>query len=161
MHVAASLIRTLRHLSVTSIVALTAAAGWTSDALALNCQQARQLVGYYFKMHVSYHDFDDELSRRTLDSLIKAWDPGKVYFLKADVKALEDKYSTKLDDMILSSDCAALDEVVKLYSKRFTERQKTITDVINLKHDFTIDESMLIDRKKLDWATTTEEIAER
>lgn len=156
MHIAA-----LRNFAVAGFVSLMASAGFTSEALALNCQQARQLVGYYFKMHVSYHDFDDELSRRTLDSLIKAWDPGKVYFLKADVKQLEDKYATKLDDTILNSNCGALDEVVKLYSKRFAERQKTISTAIDLKHDFTLDEYMMIDRKKLEWASTTEEIAER
>jgi len=131
------------------------------SAFALNCQQARQLVAVYFKMHFSYHDFDEELGRRTLDNLIKAWDPGKVYFLKSDVKDFEDKYSHKLHEMVMDSDCRAVDDVTKTYAKRFGERQKVINDWIDAKHDFKLDESMLIDRKKLDYASTTEEISER
>ncbi len=132
-----------------------------SDAYALNCQQVRQLVSVYFKMHFYHHDFDDELSRRTLDNFIKSWDPGKVYFLKADVEAIAAKYSTKLDDQVMDSNCAAIDEVVKLYAKRFEERQKTIDPIVDQPHDFTKDEFMVIDRKKLDWGTTTEELTER
>jgi len=131
------------------------------EAHALNCQQVRQLVGVYFKMHFYHHDFDDELSRRTLDNLLKAWDPGKVYFLKADVTELEGKYATKLDDMVMEANCSAIEDVVKVYSKRFEERQKTIKDQIDATHDFTKDEFMVIDRKKLEYAATTEEIAER
>jgi carboxyl-terminal processing protease len=134
---------------------------FSAQASALNCQQVRQLVGVYFKMHFSHHDFDDELSRRTLDNFIKSWDPGKVYFLKSDVKAMEEKYATKLDDMIMDSDCRAIEEITKTYTKRFGERQKVIDAQIEAKHDFTVDEYMTIDRKKMDYAATTEEIAER
>ncbi len=137
------------------------AAGFSQSGYALNCQQVRQLVGVYFKMHFYHHDFDDELSRRTLDNFIKGWDPGKVYFLKTDVDDITAKYATKLDDQIMDSNCASIDEVVKLYSKRFNERQKTIDGLIDQPHDFTKDEYMVIDRKKLDWGVTTEELTER
>lgn len=143
------------------IVAALVAAGFSQNGLALNCQQVRQLVGVYFKMHFDHHDFDDELSRRTLDNFIKGWDPGKVYFLKSDVDDITKKYATKLDDQIMDSNCQAIDEVVKLYSKRFNERQKTIDGLIDLPHEFTKEEFMVIDRKKLDWGTTTEELTER
>lgn len=142
-------------------VAVSAMVGFAGDVYALNCQQVRQLVGVYFKMHFSHHDFDDELSRRTLDNLVKSWDPGKVYFLKSDVKEFEDKYATKLDDMIMDSDCRAIEDVTKTYAKRFAERQAVINSWIDAKHDFKVDEYMLIDRKKMDFAATTEEISER
>ncbi|MEN9834521.1 MAG: Tail-specific protease precursor, partial [Pseudomonadota bacterium] len=132
-----------------------------SDSFALNCPQVRQLVGVYLKMHYSHHEFDDELSRRTLDNFVKAWDPGKVYFLKSDVKQFEEKYATKLDDMVMDADCAAVDEISKLYAKRFAERQKVIKEWINAKHDFKVDEYMMIDRKKLDYAVTADEISSR
>ncbi len=134
---------------------------FSTPAAALNCQEVRHLIGLYLKMHFANSSFDDEMSRRTLDNFIKSWDPGKVYFLKADVKALEDKYATKLDDMITDANCSALDEVMKVYSKRFFERQKTIAQAIDAKHDFTVDEYMDIDRKKMEFAATTEEISER
>ena len=42
------------------------ALGAAGPSYALNCQQVRQLVSVYFKMHFSHHDFDEELGRRTL-----------------------------------------------------------------------------------------------
>lgn len=150
-----------RFLGPVWVVTAILAAAVSSNGYALNCQQVRQLVGVYFKMHFDHHDFDDELSRRTLDNFIKGWDPGKVYFLKADVDAITAKYATKLDDQIMDSNCQAIDEVVKLYSQRFNERQKTLDAIIDLPHDFTKDEFMVIDRKKLDWGSTTEELSER
>lgn len=141
--------------SVTNLVASSPAYA------ALNCKDVRQLVGLYFKLHFEQHNFDDELSKRTLDNYLKAWDPGKVYFLKSDVDALEKKYATKLDDMIMDADCKPIEEVVRLYSQRFDERQKLISTQVAAKHDFTIEEYMPIDRKKIEYATTTEEIAER
>ena len=142
-------------------VAAIALVASSTNAMALNCQQVRQLVGVYFKMHFDHHDFDDELSRRTLDNFIKSWDPGKVYFLKSDVDDLTQKYATKLDDQIMDSNCQAIDDVVKLYSKRFNERQKLIDAAVDAPQDFSKDEFMVIDRKKLDWGTTTEELSER
>jgi len=141
--------------------ALLFSLGFATESKALNCQQVRQLVNVYLKMHYSHHNFDDELSRRTFDQFLKEWDPGKVYFLKSDVKDLESKYATKLDDMIMDADCKAVDDITKLYAKRFGERQKMINSWIDAKHDFTKDEWMPIDRKKIDYAATTEEISER
>jgi len=133
----------------------------SANSYALTCQQVRQLVAVYLKMHYSYTQFDDELSRRTLDNFIKAWDSGKVYFLQADVDEFNKKYATKLDDMILSADCSAFDGIMKVYSKRFAEKQGIINKYIEAKHDFSIDEYMSIDRKKVNYAKTTEEISDR
>ncbi len=151
----------LKQRAVMALAFAAAGLSFAGEASALNCQQVRQLVGVYFKMHFSHHDFDDELSRRTFDDFVKAWDPGKVYFLKSDVKEMEDKYATKLDDMIMDSDCHAIEDITKTYTKRFNERQKMIDGIIDGKFDFTTDEYMTIDRKKMEYATTTEEIGER
>lgn len=151
----------VRGLTLTVSLLVVSLMAVTPAYASLNCQAVRQLVGFYFKMHYQQHNFDDELSRRTLDNYLKAWDPGKVYFLKADIEALEKKYSSKIDDLIADADCRPIEEVVRLYSQRFDERQKVITTQIAAKHDFTIDEYMPIDRKKMEYATTTEEIAER
>ena len=128
---------------------------------ALNCQQVKLLTGVYFKMHFSQHTFDNELSERTLDSFIKSWDPGKIYFLKTDVDRFKSKFATKLDDMVQKDDCSVIDAVVDVYSKRFQERQKTIGKLIKMKFDFKKDEYMDIDRKKMTWAKTVEEVEDR
>src|SRR5206468_1158261 len=53
------------------------------------------------------------------------------------------------------------EDVTKVYAKRFAERQKMIDSWIDAKHDFKVDESMAIDRKKMEYAATTEEVSER
>lgn len=128
---------------------------------ALTCSEVRQLMFLYFKMHYSHNKFDDTLSERTLENFIKAWDPGKLYFFSADVGEFRKKYSKNLDDMINQLDCSAIDFVVNRYSKRFSERQKFVETLIEKKYDFSKDEYMTIDRKKLDYPKTTEEINER
>jgi carboxyl-terminal processing protease len=133
----------------------------SSTAFGLSCGEVRELTKVYFKMHFSFHSFDDELSKRTLDAFIKSWDPGKVYFLQADVDGFTSKYDTKLDDMLAKSDCKAIDEVVNLYSKRFEERQAQVMRLIDENYDFTKDDYMEIDRKKMNYPATTEEVLDR
>lgn len=131
------------------------------DSPALNCQEVRQLTSYFLRLHYSHHSFDDELSERTLDNFVKFWDPGKVYFLKADIEDFEKKYSAKLDDMINAGNCSAIEDIVATYSKRFKAQFKVMQSLVDKKYDFTKDEYMDIDRKKLAFATNSEELNER
>ncbi len=132
-----------------------------AEAFALDCKQARLLTQYYFKMHFTYTEFTDELSKRTLDLFVRAWDPGKLYFLQSDVERFERDYGTNIDDMVNRADCKFIDDVVGVYGKRFDERQKGIDESIVQKHDFSVEEFMEVDRKKLPWAKTTEELQDR
>ncbi len=133
----------------------------STTAFALDCKQVRLLTQAYFKMHFSYTEFNDELSRRTLDLFLRSWDPGKLYFLQSDIARFERDYQTKIDDAINKADCGFIDDIVGVYGKRFEDTQKAISEAVNAKHDFTVEEFMEVDRKKLPWATTTQEIGDR
>ena len=135
--------------------------GYQQTALSLTCSEVRQLTMLYFKMHYSFNKFDDELSKRTLDSFIKLWDPGKLYFYEDDIKKLKSEFETQLDDQIGKIDCQAIDKVVNVFSKRFSERQRYAEKLIDYKFDFKKDEYMVIDRKKVSYAKTQEELNER
>ncbi|MEZ4741310.1 MAG: carboxy terminal-processing peptidase [Bdellovibrionota bacterium] len=144
------------------LIAIGIAGFFTSQAAnAIDCREVRQLTSHYLRLHFSYNTFDDELSTRTLENFIKAWDPGKVYFLKSDIDNFHKKYAKKIDDMISEGNCSAIDEIINIYSKRFAERHKIVPKLIEQKFDFTKDEHMVIDRKTLKWATTSEEINDR
>ncbi|SMF21386.1 carboxy terminal-processing peptidase [Pseudobacteriovorax antillogorgiicola] len=131
-------------------------------ALSLSCSEVRQLTLLYFKMHFSYSNFDDEISSRTLENFVKAWDPWKLYFYKSDVEEIRSKYSKKLDDMIYGDlDCSAVDFIMNRYSKRLKERHKHVSALLKKKYDFTVDEYMMVDRDKLDFGSSTEEVNER
>ncbi len=112
-------------------------------------------------MHYEADVFDDELSQRTLDNFIKTLDPGKLYFLESDVEGLRDSYGTRLDDLARASSCSALNAVLGSYANRFTKRQPTIRKWIDAAHDFSIDESLEIDRKKREFATDETVMEER
>jgi carboxyl-terminal processing protease len=112
-------------------------------------------------MHFSQTTFTDELSKRSLEMFLRAWDPGKLYFLQSDVDRFEKDYSNQVDDMVGRADCKFIDDIVAVYGKRFDERQKGITDAIVMNHDFTVDEFLEFDRKKIAWAKTTEELTDR
>lgn len=128
---------------------------------SLSCYEVKQLAGTYFKMHFSYNEFTDELSRRTLTNFIRAWDPGKMFFLKSDVDKFEQDFGSKINEFIAKNDCKFIDTIVGVYSTRFEERQKPIDELIKAKPDFTVDEYLEFDRKKTPYAATSEELTER
>ena len=131
-------------------------------AFSLNCSEVRQLNLLYLKMHFLYHDFTNEISERTLDNFIKYMDPGKLYYYQSDVDKFKKKYSTKLDDMIVGDvDCSAIDDLVNVYSQRFDERQKVVKKQIDGKFNFTIDEYLVVDRDKMQFAKNEKELNER
>ncbi|MBC7658455.1 MAG: carboxy terminal-processing peptidase [Chitinophagaceae bacterium] len=134
----------------------------SQNASALTCSEVRQLTLLYFKMHFSFDKFTDEISRRSLDNFIKAWDPGKLYFYQSDVDEFNKKYAGKLDDMIgRDMDCSAIDDVMNVYAKRFVERNKFVQKAIADKQDFTIEEYLNVDRKNMTYPKTVEEVNER
>ena len=133
----------------------------SSTSFALDCKQVRLLTNYYFKMHFTYSEFNDELSKRSLDLFIKAWDPGKLYLLQSDIDRFEKQYSTTIDDAVLAANCNFIDDIVSTYNQRFVERQKGIDEAIAKKHDFTVDEYMEVDQKKMPWAQSGDELADR
>jgi carboxyl-terminal processing protease len=133
----------------------------STTAFALDCKQARLLTQLYFKMHFSQTSFNDELSKRSLEMFLRAWDPGKLYFLKSDVDRFEKDYATQIDDLVGRADCKFIDDIVAVYGNRFEDRQKGISDAIAATHDFTKEEYLEVDRKKVPWAKTTEELTDR
>ncbi|MGE0174301.1 MAG: carboxy terminal-processing peptidase [Oligoflexales bacterium] len=132
-----------------------------SSAFALNCKEVTKLTDFYLKMHYSFDDFNDQLSERTMENFIKAWDGGKLYFYKSDIEEFRTQFGKKLDDLAEQEKCDAIDFVVNRYSKRFMERQPYIKKEIVAQHDFKADEYMVIDSEKLDYATSVEELNER
>ena len=132
-----------------------------SQAFALECKQVRLLTQLYFNMHFSQTSFTDELSKRSLEMFLRAWDPGKLYFLQSDVDRFEKDYSTQIDDLIGRADCKFIDDIVAVYGNRFDDRQKGISEAIAANHDFKVEEFMEVDRKKVPWAKTTEELTDR
>jgi carboxyl-terminal processing protease len=133
----------------------------SNKAFALVCNDVQVLTHYYLKTHFAFSDFTDTLSQRTLELFIRTMDPGKVYFLQADIDRFDAAYKTRIDELVQQKDCSFINDVVETYEKRFLERSKDNDRILELKHDFSVEEYLEVDRKKLPWAKTSEELSDR
>lgn len=134
---------------------------YSQSGFAINCTQLKHMVALYLKMHFKFEHFDDKLSQRTLHNFLRRWDPGKAYLLQEDVDKLTKNYSTALDNQILKGRCQALDDIVNTFSLRFNKINSNIDKIISAKHDFSLEEYMLIDRQKISYAKNQRELNER
>lgn len=130
-------------------------------AFALNCQHVRQLTHVIFLSHLSVKSFDKEVARRTLDNYVKAWDPAKIYFTAADQKMIMTKYLKELPGKIEKGDCSTIDDIFAIYDKRFNERLKVFNKYVDKKFDFSKDEYIDFDRKKMKFSDDLKEIENR
>jgi carboxyl-terminal processing protease len=110
--------------------------------------------------HISHVRINDEISAKLFKRYIELLDPRKLYFTQADVDELgQDK--TKLGDLMKHGNVDFAYNTFDLFLKRVTERKALADTLVDGKHDFTIDEGMVIDAEKLPWAKSEDEIRER
>lgn len=101
--------------------------------------------------HYSPKDINDEFSKKLFNKYFEELDPDKNIFLQEDIAAL-DKYSTKLDDEIKGAPVQFFLEAGKVFNKRMEEASKIYKDVLSQPFDFTANESVVTDPKKIAFA---------
>ncbi|MBT6485655.1 MAG: PDZ domain-containing protein, partial [Planctomycetaceae bacterium] len=112
------------------------------------------------KYHISQGEINDETSKKLLKRYLKQLDRQKLYLLASDVKAIQ-THATKLDDLMKSGNVDFAYDVFKLYLRRLEERMAMADKLIDADHDFSLDEEMVIDADKTDWAQSKAELDER
>jgi len=113
----------------------------------------RNILDELRRNHYSEIRVDDEFSSALLDAYLKALDGSRIYFTQADVDEFE-QYRTQLDDMLLKGELDAGYAIFNRYQERLIERL-----VYSIKRveqdetpfDFTVDESMVVNRSKEPW----------
>ncbi|HEY1405699.1 MAG TPA: S41 family peptidase, partial [Spirochaetota bacterium] len=126
----------------------------------LNESDIEPLINNFLAMHVSHNTFDDEISERTLNNLISSLDPWKMYFTKTDVDGfMKDK--TNIDDYVQANNFSFLFKIYSVYKTRFDERMALFSTLIKLDYDFTVDESITVDREKVQFTDDQNEIRDR
>jgi len=108
--------------------------------------------------HYSDHQIDDEISRELFDNYLEFLDPGRLYFLKADIDFFTKRYQTALDDGLLNGDITAAFNIYAIYEKRLVERVEKIKKLVN-EEEFTFDSdrSVQLSRKDMPWPATEAE----
>jgi carboxyl-terminal processing protease len=103
------------------------------------------------RQHFTRRGIDDEIARRWFTTFLEALDPMKIYFLQSDIDALSQKRES-LDDLVKKGDVSFAYEVFKRFLERVDARLPLIERLIDEPHDFTVAETMTIDRDATSWA---------
>lgn len=129
----------------------------TAKHVKLDQAIARLLTDYHYR-HVK---LDDTMSAAILDSYVEGLDTNRAFLLAGDIATFNRKYRTTLDDQLLAGNPQPAFEIFNLYQQRLTERtQRVLHQLRQGNFDFTVDESLQLDRKKVPWAASTSELDE-
>ena len=109
--------------------------------------------------HLSSRALDDTISIRAFDMFIKNLDPLKAYFLRSDVEEFS-KYKDQLDDQMKAGDYSAAFAVFNRFLERVDERTQVAFEMIDVEHDYSIDEEMVTDPDIIDFAASVAEARE-
>ncbi len=105
------------------------------------------------KHHYSREVLDDELSANLLKNYLEFLDYNRVYFLQEDVAKFQQKYASRLDDVLLGEQkIEPAIEIYDAYLDRVRSRVAWIKEAL-AKGDFSFDSgrTILIDRKEAPW----------
>ncbi|MES2615381.1 MAG: hypothetical protein V4591_08200, partial [Bdellovibrionota bacterium] len=126
----------------------------------LGCSVVRERVHDFLRYHYIYRNFNAEISKRTFATYFKLLDPGKLYFTQADIDSFS-KYETTLGQTIDNIDCRFVREVYDLYKQRVATATQTSSAVLKEPFNFTKEEFIETNRKKINWAKNDDELKER
>jgi carboxyl-terminal processing protease len=125
-------------------------------------EQILKLVGNMLaQAHFSPQDINDDFSKKIFNKFLTDLDPEKNMFLESDITALRAKYETRIDDEIKGEKVAFFLEAGKIFNTRMEEASKLCTDLLAKPFDFSVDEEIVTDGDKLNYAATSQEIADR
>ncbi len=107
--------------------------------------------------HFLRRPIDDGIAKLWFDAFIESLDPMKVYFLQSDIDQFAAKRDT-LDDGVKRGDVNFAYEVLARFLQRVDVQLPVIERLIDAPHDFTKDETIVIDRDHTTWAKTEAEL---
>ena len=142
------------------LVATTIFAQQLGRPTAEDATTARLVCSMISRYHINHGEIDDSVSPRLLNQYIEMLDPQKVYFLKQDIDEFS-RLKTQLDDLIKQGDVSFAYDVFDIYRRRFDSRIDHVHKLIDMEHDFTVDEVLSTDADTIPWATSDAELNER
>ncbi|MBZ0198666.1 MAG: carboxy terminal-processing peptidase [Ignavibacteriaceae bacterium] len=131
----------------------------TLEPLPYHAQEDQLINTILARYHYNKFKLDDSLSSVIFDRYLKTLDGTKSYFTASDIKELEE-YRYSLDDDIKSGNLDPAYEIFNLFRERFHERVIYIDSLLTKEFDYTLNESMEVDREKTTWAKDENELNE-
>ena len=153
---AALLIAAVLSLTLTPSTPLQAEEGLREAPTALQRNIARE-ISVIMEYHLSRQEFDDRISVRGFRNFLDSLDPLKVYFLASDVAEFE-SYQNSLDDLTKSGDLDFAFQVFRRFLTRVEQRIALVEELVELEHDFSVNESLVIDPDYTSFAASDKEV---
>jgi len=110
--------------------------------------------------HLSDLQVNDETSQRAFVKFLESLDAMKLFFLQSDVDEFA-REKFMIDDYVKKGDLRFAKKVFARFLQRVRERIAVAQQYVDVEHDFTLDETMARDPKKMAYATSVEEANER
>jgi carboxyl-terminal processing protease len=123
-------------------------------------QIALMVAALMDRKHLSQMRINDEVAKRALEMYLKSLDPMKMYFLQSDVDGFA-PLEKQIDDAVRQGDVRIAKSIFDVFLARVLERTEVAQQLVDAPHDFTLDESMDRDPKKIPWATSVDEVNDR
>ncbi|NNG23214.1 carboxy terminal-processing peptidase [Telluria aromaticivorans] len=115
---------------------------------------ASRVLGRY---HYKAVPLDDAMSQKIFDNYFEGLDSEKLYFTQSDVDQFA-PMRTKMDDAINNENLTVPFAIYNLYQQRFGERMAYARQLLKTTPDFTLNETLQLDREKAPYARSEEEI---
>lgn len=123
-------------------------------------KEARAISYILDHNHYRKIQLSDSLSSVILDRYIQELDNNRTYFLESDVKAFE-KYRTSIDDLTRTENVTPAFEIYTVFRKRYFERMSYVLNtLIDVEHNYSINEFYETNRDKEPWAKNVNELNE-
>ena len=114
-------------------------------------------VGFMLtQIHYSPKDINDKFSKEVFKKYMEAVDPNKNILLQSDITDLR-KYETRIDDEIMGSPVQFVPAVSVVLKSRIAETESIYKSILAEPFNFTTDESLETDPKKIDFAVTADQ----
>jgi carboxyl-terminal processing protease len=125
-------------------------------------EEILRLVGEMLtQAHFSPQNINDDFSKKIFTKYLTDLDPEKNMFLQSDISDLQKKYGTKIDEEIKGAPVEFFLVAGKVFNTRMEEASAICAELLAKPFDFTIDEEVMLDGDKLDYAPSVAEIKER
>jgi carboxyl-terminal processing protease len=120
-------------------------------------QVARMVTRFVERAHYARTRVDDELSAAVLDTYLRNLDPGKQYFLSADIEYFQ-RYGSRMDEVLRTGQLDPVFDIFRLYRLRAQQNLGYALSALDTEPDFTLDETFVFDREDLPWVETPAEM---
>lgn len=111
------------------------------------------------RLHYKAVPLDDAMSVKIFDNFFESLDSEKLYFVQSDIDGFA-ALRTRMDDAINNEDLRGPFSIFNLFQQRYAERLGYARELLKTRPDFTLDESIELDREKAPWARNEAEIRE-